>query len=161
MKTPDCYELPKSQDQLWLWSVYTLTLQHAIDDLGRKKPLLTGLHESYADLASLSDDPALLQPIKEQVDDIALTWERVSTRLANRLKNMQVCSLCTNGWVVNGGRQYMQKKDSSMFECLEVCCDNSVQNFRPFRKCFINMVQTDIDRFKEQDTLPWRENNGK
>ncbi|XP_071545209.1 dystrophin-like isoform X16 [Panulirus ornatus] len=63
--------------------------QHAIDDLGRKKPLLTGLHESYADLTSLSDDPALLQPIKEQVEDIALTWERVNTRLTNRLKNMQ------------------------------------------------------------------------
>ncbi|XP_069940660.1 microtubule-actin cross-linking factor 1 isoform X2 [Cherax quadricarinatus] len=63
--------------------------QHAIDDLGRKKPLLTGLHESYTALTSLSDDSALLQPIKEQVDDIALTWERVSIRLANRLKNMQ------------------------------------------------------------------------
>ncbi|XP_042209207.1 dystrophin-like [Homarus americanus] len=63
--------------------------QHAIDDLGRKKPLLTGLHESYAALTSMSDDPALLQPIKEQVDDITLTWERVSIRLANRLKNMQ------------------------------------------------------------------------
>nr|XP_027238839.1 dystrophin-like isoform X4 [Penaeus vannamei] len=63
--------------------------QHAIDDLGRKRPLLTGLHESYAALASMCDDDALLQPIKEQVDDIALTWERVNTRLANRLKNMQ------------------------------------------------------------------------
>ncbi|XP_069180920.1 LOW QUALITY PROTEIN: dystrophin [Procambarus clarkii] len=63
--------------------------EHAIDDLGRKKPLLTGLHESYAALASLSDDSASLHPIKEQVDDIALTWERVSIRLANRLKNMQ------------------------------------------------------------------------
>ncbi|XP_068223554.1 microtubule-actin cross-linking factor 1-like [Palaemon carinicauda] len=63
--------------------------QHAIDDLGRKKPLLTGLHESYAALASVCDDSTVLQPVKEQVDDIALTWERVSTRLTNRLKNMQ------------------------------------------------------------------------
>ncbi|XP_066986140.1 dystrophin-like isoform X7 [Macrobrachium rosenbergii] len=63
--------------------------QHAIDDLGRKKPLLTGLHESYAALTSVCDDSTVLQPVKEQVDDIALTWERVSTRLTNRLKNMQ------------------------------------------------------------------------
>ncbi|XP_064104968.1 utrophin-like [Macrobrachium nipponense] len=67
--------------------------QHAIDDLGRKKPLLTGLHESYAALTSVCDDSTVLQPVKEQVDDIALTWGRVSTRLTNRLKNMQLKSM--------------------------------------------------------------------
>ncbi|KAK7068113.1 hypothetical protein SK128_001327 [Halocaridina rubra] len=63
--------------------------QHALDDLGRKKPLLSGLHESYAALSSMCDDSTSLHPVKEQIDDIALTWERVSTRLANRHKNMQ------------------------------------------------------------------------
>ncbi|CAL4069884.1 unnamed protein product, partial [Meganyctiphanes norvegica] len=64
--------------------------QHAIDDIGRKKPLLTGLHESYSALTSESTQPQLLCKVKDQVDDIALTWERVNTRLVNRLKNVKV-----------------------------------------------------------------------
>ena len=64
--------------------------QHALDDVLRKKPLLTGLRESYSGLNNVCE-PDQLVDIANQVDDIALTWERVHTRLANRLRNMQVC----------------------------------------------------------------------
>ena len=68
----------------------TTIFQHALDDIMRKKPLLTGLSESYHGLISLCGTDQIID-MKNQVDDLVLTWERVHTRLSNRLRNMQVC----------------------------------------------------------------------